>query len=62
MGGLPELHWRISSYSSGNGGACVEVAPAPGGWHVRDSKDRSGPAHRFTRATWRSFLTALDRD
>jgi Domain of unknown function (DUF397) len=37
--------WRKSSYSSGNGGACVEVADnLPGVVAVRDSKNPEGPA------------------
>lgn len=45
----PELSravWRKSSHSTENGGACVEVAVTPdGGRRVRDSKDRTRPAH-----------------
>jgi hypothetical protein len=33
--------WRKSSFSSSNGGNCVEVAPALGA--IRDSKNPSGP-------------------
>ncbi|WP_416875724.1 DUF397 domain-containing protein, partial [Kitasatospora sp. SC0581] len=37
--------WRKSSYSGGNGGNCIEVAPGfPGLVPVRDSKDPRGPA------------------
>ncbi|NUL07632.1 DUF397 domain-containing protein, partial [Streptomyces lunaelactis] len=32
------LNWFKSSYSSGEGGACVEVATCPATIHVRDSK------------------------
>jgi hypothetical protein len=35
--------WHTSSYSGGSGD-CVEVAPAPEGVLVRDSKDPDGPA------------------
>lgn len=38
-----ELAWFKSSYSSGSGDDCVEVAPLPHRIHVRDSKDKSGP-------------------
>ncbi|MET8698420.1 DUF397 domain-containing protein [Kitasatospora sp. NPDC004723] len=52
--------WRKSSYSGGNGGNCIEVAPGyPHTVPVRDSKDPDGPALTFTPAAWASFLTAL---
>jgi hypothetical protein len=48
--------WRKSSYSSGNGGACVEVARnLPGVVAVRDSKNPAGPALAVTPAAWRTF-------
>jgi hypothetical protein len=34
------MRWRKSSYSSGQGGACVELAHAGA---VRDSKNPTGP-------------------
>ncbi|MFJ4682628.1 DUF397 domain-containing protein [Streptomyces sp. NPDC088789] len=44
----PELAWFKSSYSTGSGGECVEVAVRPHVVHVRASKDvaRPGPAGR----------------
>jgi len=48
--------WRKSSYSSGNGGACVEVARnLPGVVAVRDSKDPGGPGLAFAPDQWRAF-------
>lgn len=45
---IDSLNWRTSSYSGGNGGACVEVARnLPGIVAVRDSKDRTGPVLAF---------------
>jgi hypothetical protein len=38
-----DLAWFKSSYSSGEGGQCLEVATASGALHVRDSK-RPGDA------------------
>ncbi|WP_079165780.1 DUF397 domain-containing protein [Streptomyces sp. NRRL S-31] len=35
---VPEAAWIKSSYSTGNGGECVEVAAIPGTVLVRDSK------------------------
>jgi hypothetical protein len=54
------LNWRKSSYSNNNGGACVEVAEtADGGRYVRDTKDRSLPAHHFTAAAWQAFIQGV---
>jgi uncharacterized protein DUF397 len=48
--------WRKPSYSSGNGGQCVEVATnLPRTIAVRDSKDPAGPALAFTRQQWAAF-------
>jgi hypothetical protein len=52
--------WRKSSYSSGNGGNCVEVARnLPGAVAVRDSKDPDGPKLTFGPATWAAFIAAV---
>jgi Domain of unknown function (DUF397) len=58
--------WRKSSFSSGNGGACVEVAIVPGAGEggggfvaLRDSKDPAGPALVFSQDEWRSFLSGV---
>ena len=52
--------WRKSSYSSDQGGNCVEVADLDhDGRAVRDSKDPSGPALRFTVAGWSAFTIGL---
>ncbi|MEU4715254.1 DUF397 domain-containing protein [Micromonospora purpureochromogenes] len=54
---LNNARWRKSSRSSGNGGACVEVADnLPGIVCVRDSKDPTGPALVFAPAAWRAFV------
>jgi hypothetical protein len=65
---LTRADWRKSSYSSGNGGACVEVAVIPGSKEgsdrviaLRDSKNPHGPALIFTPAEWHAF-TAGARD
>jgi hypothetical protein len=59
----PELSaaaWRRSSYSSDNGGSCVEVADnLPGALPVRDSKNPHGPALTFAPLAWTAFLTHL---
>ena len=52
--------WVKSSYSNGNGGACIEVAPGfPGLMPVRDSKDPQGPALTFTGDAWAAFVAAV---
>ncbi|MBV6697334.1 DUF397 domain-containing protein [Kitasatospora aureofaciens] len=51
-----ELAWFKSSYSGNEGGACVEVAEAPGVIHVRDSKDKSGPQLAFEPTAWQAFV------
>ncbi|MFG3699763.1 DUF397 domain-containing protein [Micromonospora sp. NPDC047620] len=53
-------HWRKSSRSSTNGGACVEVADnLPGVVGVRDSKDPTGPALAFPLTAWRAFVAQV---
>jgi hypothetical protein len=47
-------NWRTSSYSSGDGGQCVEVASGDR-IKVRDTTDRVGPMLTFTAGAWRTF-------
>lgn len=52
--------WRKSSYSNGEGAACIEVADGmPGAVPVRDSKNPTGPALTFRADDWSAFLTAV---
>ena len=52
--------WRKSSYSSGNGGQCVETGHVPGAVLVRDTKDNgTGPVLRVTLAGWARFTRRL---
>jgi hypothetical protein len=53
---VPESAWFKSSYSSGEGGECVEVACAAGSIHIRDSKDRSGPVLTVTPQAWAGLV------
>ncbi|MET8099389.1 DUF397 domain-containing protein [Streptomyces sp. NPDC005236] len=48
--------WFRSSYSAGNGGECVEIAPWQGLTHVRDSKNPAGPALRLGPHAWTAFV------
>jgi len=60
MDGLESADWRKSTFSSSNGGNCVEVARnLPGVVAVRDSKDPDGPALAFTPADWEAFTARL---
>ena len=52
--------WRKATYSTGNGGNCVEVASnLPGIVAVRDSKDHAGPALLFAPAAWDAFCAGV---
>ncbi|MFG3017743.1 DUF397 domain-containing protein [Streptomyces sp. NPDC048254] len=51
------LHWYKSSYSSSGDGDCVEVATCPTTIHIRDSKNRQGPALALSPHAWATFLT-----
>jgi hypothetical protein len=55
------MNWRKSTYSSGNGGECVEVVGHANRVLVRDTKDRSGPVLRFTPGAWRRFADRVRR-
>ncbi|UQS28119.1 DUF397 domain-containing protein [Streptomyces fradiae] len=52
--------WRKSSYSSGDGGSCVEVlVNYPPGVSVRDSKNPYGPAFVVMAGSWEAFTCAV---
>lgn len=53
---VPESAWFKSTYSTGSGGECVEVAACPGTIHVRDSKDKAGPTLRVAAEGWTAFV------
>ncbi|MCT2588393.1 DUF397 domain-containing protein [Streptomyces sp. N2-109] len=56
------MAWAKSSYSSGDGGQCVEWAPSvavTGVVPVRDSKNPHGPALVFRASSWASFVSAV---
>ncbi|MFG3056903.1 DUF397 domain-containing protein [Kitasatospora sp. NPDC048239] len=50
------LKWVKSSYSSEEGGQCVEVALMGTAVHVRDSKDPAGPVLRVEPTDWAAFV------
>ena len=53
------LQWFKSSYSSSEGGQCVEVAACPHTIHIRDSKnpDDSGPTLQLSASAWAAFTS-----
>ncbi|MET9762398.1 DUF397 domain-containing protein [Streptomyces sp. NPDC006372] len=53
------LEWFKSSYSSGEGGACLEVATHPTAIHIRDSKTPTTPHLTITPAAWTAFLSSV---
>jgi hypothetical protein len=55
-------NWRKASYSSGNGGNCVEAGNTGRGVAVRDSKDQDGPRLAVPAAQWRALTRRVQRD
>ncbi|MFF4602111.1 DUF397 domain-containing protein [Streptomyces sp. NPDC001339] len=54
------VRWRKSSYSSTNGGECIEIGEGITGIvPVRDSKDPNGPALTFKTGAWSSFVSVI---
>jgi Domain of unknown function (DUF397) len=51
--------WRKSSYSSSNGGACIELADLGGPVGVRDSKNPHGGHLDISRDALRTLLADL---
>jgi len=58
---LTSASWRKASRSTGNGGACVEVADLPGSIAVRDSKDPHGPHILLTRDDFQHLAKAIKK-
>jgi Domain of unknown function (DUF397) len=57
---LSRADWRKASYSSNNGGACIEVARnLPRVIAVRDSKDPDGPVLTVAPGIWRGFIAEV---
>jgi hypothetical protein len=56
---LSRAEWRKASYSTGNGGACVEVARNLPAVAVRDSKDPDGPALVISPTDWQRFTASI---
>ncbi|HET9255424.1 MAG TPA: DUF397 domain-containing protein [Pseudonocardiaceae bacterium] len=58
MPDLSDVRWNKPG-RSGAGNNCVEVANLGGHHAVRDSKNPTGPALKFTTATWTAFTTGI---
>jgi hypothetical protein len=58
---MNENRWRKSTYSSPNGGNCIEVGQS-GRVLVRDTKQAgTGPVLRFSPDAWRRFANQVKR-
>ena len=54
-----DAQFHTSSHSTGHQ-SCVEVAVTPdGGRWLRDTKDRTRPAHYFTPVEWDAFIRGV---
>ena len=53
------LQWRKATYSSSNGGNCIEVATADRTVAVRDSKNPDGPRLAFETRAWQTFAAKI---
>jgi hypothetical protein len=51
--------WRKSSYSDGNGGACVETATGNDTILIRDTTDRDGVTLAFSAQAWKRLTASL---
>jgi hypothetical protein len=52
--------WHKSTYSSDQGGNCVEVTDLNEGGHaIRDSKDPTRSILTFTTVQWSAFTTGI---
>ncbi|MER7710348.1 DUF397 domain-containing protein [Streptomyces werraensis] len=53
---VPDSAWFKSSYSTGSGGECIEVAVRPTTVHVRDSKDTTRAPLAVDPTAWAAFI------
>lgn len=54
---VPEVAWFKSSYSTGDGGECVEVAATSAAVLIRDSKQLAGPVLAVGAEAWAGFVS-----
>ncbi|MFC5666393.1 DUF397 domain-containing protein [Kitasatospora misakiensis] len=57
-----DARWFKSSYSSEQGGECLEALRLSSGIAIRDSKDKSGPSLQFSADAWQSLLAEIKAD
>ncbi|MDH6222207.1 DUF397 domain-containing protein [Streptomyces pseudovenezuelae] len=53
----PEGAWLKSSYSTGEGGNCVEITDLNTQVGIRDSKNTAGPALVVPAGAWSAFVS-----
>ncbi|MEV0599781.1 DUF397 domain-containing protein [Streptomyces sp. NPDC050315] len=58
---LDRARWRKSSYSTNEGGECVEVASLPALIAIRDSKNPDGPVVTVDPGTFAEFIGYVGR-
>ncbi|TDD85348.1 DUF397 domain-containing protein [Actinomadura darangshiensis] len=58
---MAKVVWRKSSYTTANGGECVELTSVVEVVAVRDSKDPDGPQLVVTRRAFAALLADLKR-
>ena len=51
--------WRKSTFSTANGGQCVEVGTAGAGVVVRDTANQAGVVLALPAGAWRSLLAEV---
>ncbi len=56
---MRHLTWHKSTYSSDQGGNCVEVADLDGNRAVRDSKNPTGSVLMLTERQWSAFTAGV---
>lgn len=56
-----QLVWFKSSYSTGNGGDCVEIAAVHTSVYIRDSKQANSPVLSVGSAGWAQFVRMAAR-
>jgi Domain of unknown function (DUF397) len=53
------MEWRKSTYSTGDGGNCVETASHAGTVMVRDTANRAGGTLVIAAPAWKRFTATL---
>ena len=60
---ITRVNWRKASYSSNNGGACIEAGHVPSAVLVRDTTQHgTGPVLRVSLADWKRLTRAIRAD